>query len=204
MLALWTFFGPEDVIIAVGQDGLVANVAKYLDGQPVVGVNPDPQRNPGVLVRHAGGGGVVSARCVGWRDGACRTAGHGRSRHRRRPNPCEHSTRSTSATGTTLTAGRLTSGELVIRCESDPASEVVYEVCDLAGNCAQASLSVTVLSVSDCTISGTNSDDVLTGTSGADVICGFDGADTIDGGDGNDIILGGRAPMTSAAEMVMI
>lgn len=46
-------FGPEDVIIAVGQDGLVANVAKYLDGQPVIGVNPDPTRNPGVLVRHA-------------------------------------------------------------------------------------------------------------------------------------------------------
>ena len=30
----------------------MANVAKYLDGQPVVGVNPDPDRNPGVLVRH--------------------------------------------------------------------------------------------------------------------------------------------------------
>jgi hypothetical protein len=45
-------FGPEDVVIAVGQDGLVANVAKYLDGQPVVGINPDPGRNPGVLVRH--------------------------------------------------------------------------------------------------------------------------------------------------------
>lgn len=36
----------------VGQDGLVANVAKYLAGQPVVGINPDPRRNPGVLVRH--------------------------------------------------------------------------------------------------------------------------------------------------------
>jgi hypothetical protein len=45
-------FGPEDVIVVVGQDGLVANVAKYLDGQPVVGINPDPKRNPGVLVRH--------------------------------------------------------------------------------------------------------------------------------------------------------
>jgi hypothetical protein len=46
-------FGPEDIVVAVGPDGLVANVAKYLDGQPVVGVNPDPARNPGVLVRHA-------------------------------------------------------------------------------------------------------------------------------------------------------
>lgn len=45
-------FAPEDVVIAVGQDGLVANVAKYLDGQPVIGVNPEPARNPGVLVAH--------------------------------------------------------------------------------------------------------------------------------------------------------
>ncbi|MGY1615934.1 hypothetical protein ACI797_04260 [Geodermatophilus sp. SYSU D00691] len=45
-------FAPEDVVLVVGQDGLVANVAKYLDGQPVVGVDPEPGRNPGVLVRH--------------------------------------------------------------------------------------------------------------------------------------------------------
>ncbi len=45
-------FGPEDVIVAVGQDGLVANVAKYLSGQPVIGVNADPERNPGILVPH--------------------------------------------------------------------------------------------------------------------------------------------------------
>jgi NAD kinase len=46
-------FGPEDVVVAVGQDGLVANVAKYLDGQPVIGIDPEPGRNAGVLVRHA-------------------------------------------------------------------------------------------------------------------------------------------------------
>jgi NAD kinase len=45
-------FGPEDVVVAVGQDGLVANVAKYLDGQPVIGIDPEPDRNPGILVRH--------------------------------------------------------------------------------------------------------------------------------------------------------
>jgi NAD kinase len=45
-------FGPEDIVVAVGQDGLVANVAKYLDGQTVIGVDPEPDRNPGVLVRH--------------------------------------------------------------------------------------------------------------------------------------------------------
>lgn len=48
-------FGPEDIVVAVGQDGLVANVAKYLDGQPVIGINPDPARFEGVLVRHAAG-----------------------------------------------------------------------------------------------------------------------------------------------------
>jgi hypothetical protein len=45
-------FAPEDVVVVVGQDGLVANVAKHLAGQVVVGVDPDPGRNPGVLVRH--------------------------------------------------------------------------------------------------------------------------------------------------------
>ncbi|MFE9096964.1 hypothetical protein [Streptomyces sp. NPDC007264] len=45
-------FAPEDVVVVVGQDGLVANVAKYLTGQPVVGIDTDPGRNPGVLVRH--------------------------------------------------------------------------------------------------------------------------------------------------------
>lgn len=48
-------FAPDDVVVAVGQDGLVANVAKYLAGQPVIGVNPDPARHPGVLVRHPPG-----------------------------------------------------------------------------------------------------------------------------------------------------
>jgi NAD kinase len=43
-------FGPEDVVVVLGQDGLVANAAKYLSGQPVLGVNPAPQINEGVLV----------------------------------------------------------------------------------------------------------------------------------------------------------
>jgi len=45
-------YARDDVIIVIGQDGLVANVAKYLDGQPVIGINPEPERNPGVLVPH--------------------------------------------------------------------------------------------------------------------------------------------------------
>jgi len=48
-------FEPGDVVLALGQDGLVANVAKYLDGQPVIGLNPDPERVAGVLVRHPPG-----------------------------------------------------------------------------------------------------------------------------------------------------
>ncbi|GHE01578.1 NAD(+)/NADH kinase [Streptomyces alanosinicus] len=45
-------FAPEDVVVVIGQDGLVANTAKYLTGQPVIGIDTDPGRNPGVLVRH--------------------------------------------------------------------------------------------------------------------------------------------------------
>ncbi|HEX9965373.1 MAG TPA: hypothetical protein VGB04_10375 [Allosphingosinicella sp.] len=48
-------FAPEDVIVAVGQDGLVANVAKYISGQPVIGVNPDPELFDGVLARWPAG-----------------------------------------------------------------------------------------------------------------------------------------------------
>jgi NAD kinase len=43
-------FGPEDLVVAIGQDGLVANTLKYLDGQPLVGVNPDPARWDGQLL----------------------------------------------------------------------------------------------------------------------------------------------------------
>lgn len=43
-------FGPEDVIVVLGQDGLVANVAKYLTDQVVIGINPGGQA--GILVPH--------------------------------------------------------------------------------------------------------------------------------------------------------
>ncbi len=43
-------FGRQDIVIAVGQDGLVANILKYLDGQPLIGVNPEPDRWDGVLL----------------------------------------------------------------------------------------------------------------------------------------------------------
>jgi NAD kinase len=43
-------FVPGDVVVALGQDGLVANVAKYAGAQPILGVNPDPERYDGVLL----------------------------------------------------------------------------------------------------------------------------------------------------------
>ena len=46
-------FAPEDVVVTVGQDGLVANVAKYLRAQPVIGVNPAPDLYDGALARVA-------------------------------------------------------------------------------------------------------------------------------------------------------
>jgi NAD kinase len=46
-------FGATDTVVALGQDGLVANVLKYLDGQLLVGVNPDVGRWEGVLLPFA-------------------------------------------------------------------------------------------------------------------------------------------------------
>jgi NAD kinase len=45
-------FAPDDLVVIVGQDGLVPNVAKYLRGQRVIGINPDPGEYDGVLCRH--------------------------------------------------------------------------------------------------------------------------------------------------------
>jgi hypothetical protein len=46
-------FGPLDVVVVLGQDGLVVNAAKYLNGQPVVALNPDPARIDGLLLSFA-------------------------------------------------------------------------------------------------------------------------------------------------------
>ena len=43
-------FGSNDIVVVVGQDGLVANTLKYLSNQLLIGVNPDPQRWDGVLL----------------------------------------------------------------------------------------------------------------------------------------------------------
>lgn len=43
-------FGEEDVVVVLGQDGLLANTLKYLQAQPVIGINPDPDRWGGELL----------------------------------------------------------------------------------------------------------------------------------------------------------
>ncbi len=71
------------------------------------------------------------------------------------------------------------------------AASLNYEVCDAAGACASATVLITVLDESDCTISGTDGDDELVGTHGDDVICGFEGNDSITAHGGNDIVFAG-------------
>lgn len=43
-------FSEKNVIVVIGQDGLVANTAKYSQGQPIIAVNPDKKRYDGVLL----------------------------------------------------------------------------------------------------------------------------------------------------------
>jgi NAD kinase len=43
-------FLPEDLVVTLGQDGLVANTAKYVGKQPIIAVNPDQERFDGILL----------------------------------------------------------------------------------------------------------------------------------------------------------
>lgn len=43
-------FSGDDVVIVLGQDGLVANTLKYLNGQSVIAINPSPKSYDGVLL----------------------------------------------------------------------------------------------------------------------------------------------------------
>ena len=46
-------FGGEDLVFTLGQDGLVANTAKYVGGQPIIALNPEPTRFDGILLPFA-------------------------------------------------------------------------------------------------------------------------------------------------------
>ena len=43
-------FQKEDLVVTLGQDGLVANTAKYVGAQPIIAVNPEPDRFDGILL----------------------------------------------------------------------------------------------------------------------------------------------------------
>lgn len=43
-------FDPQDIVVVLGQDGLVANTLKYLTDQKVIAINPDPTRYDGILL----------------------------------------------------------------------------------------------------------------------------------------------------------
>lgn len=58
-------FAPSDLVLAVGQDGMVANTAKYVGELPLLGVNPEPARFDGVLLPfHVGDVGHAVARIL--------------------------------------------------------------------------------------------------------------------------------------------
>ncbi len=52
-------FDKSDLVYICGQDGLVANTLKYLEGQTVAGINPDPSRWAGVLLPFGGGDAIL-------------------------------------------------------------------------------------------------------------------------------------------------
>jgi len=63
-------FTAHDLVVTVGPDGMVVNTAKYLHGQPIVAVNPDPARYDGILLpfrpdrARAGVSRTLEGRCV--------------------------------------------------------------------------------------------------------------------------------------------
>jgi len=43
-------FSGNDLVFTLGQDGLVANTAKYVGNQPIIAINPEPSRFDGILL----------------------------------------------------------------------------------------------------------------------------------------------------------
>lgn len=55
-------FAETDLVVTIGIDGLVVNTAKYLSGQPIIAVNPDPERIDGILLPFTVEEGIAAAR----------------------------------------------------------------------------------------------------------------------------------------------
>ena len=82
-------FAPDDVVVVLGQDGLVANVAKYLAASPCSGINPEPERFEGVLCpHHAADLADLLAGCATGRALPHRAAHHGRGAAARTARSC--------------------------------------------------------------------------------------------------------------------
>src|SRR5262245_36047391 len=43
-------FSQNQVVVVIGQDGLVANAAKYVNNIPIIAINPDKERYDGILL----------------------------------------------------------------------------------------------------------------------------------------------------------
>ena len=59
-----TPFHGDDIFVAVGQDGLVANTLRYSRELPVIGINPDPARYEGALLPFTPSDASQAARAV--------------------------------------------------------------------------------------------------------------------------------------------
>jgi NAD kinase len=57
-------FAAHDLVVTIGIDGLVVNAAKYLAGQPILAVNPDPAHIDGVLLPFDVAGALAAAPAV--------------------------------------------------------------------------------------------------------------------------------------------
>ena len=57
-------FAGDELVVAVGQDGLVANTAKYALERPIIGVNPEPARYDGVLLPFDAQSAIHAVRAV--------------------------------------------------------------------------------------------------------------------------------------------
>lgn len=57
-------FAENELVVVVGQDGLVANTAKYALSRPIIGVNPEPARYDGILLPFNARTGVTAVRQV--------------------------------------------------------------------------------------------------------------------------------------------
>ncbi|HEX7197961.1 MAG TPA: hypothetical protein VF213_00700, partial [Dongiaceae bacterium] len=69
-------FAASDLVVTVGPDGLVVNTAKYLGTQPILAVNPDPQRVDGILLPFSPDeAGEWAARAAAGRPVPARTGG---------------------------------------------------------------------------------------------------------------------------------